>query len=75
MSKPIPSTTGVYKPGVGVTITKANIDRLQEARFKAKLDPLVTPQEVCYQLLALNSTPDGGNLIEKRHLHRAALLM
>lgn len=75
MSKPIPSTTGVYKPGVGVTITRANIDRLQAARAKAKLDPITDPDVVAERLLSLNSTPDGGNLVEKRHIHRAALLM
>lgn len=75
MSKPIPSTTGVYKPGVGVTITRANIDLLQAARAKAKMDPITDPEVVAERLLSLNSTPDGGNLVEKRHIHRAALLM
>lgn len=73
MSKPIPSTTGVYKPGVGVTITRANIDLIQARRLKAHMDPL-TSDELCDELMKLNSCPAGA-CIERRHLHRAALLM
>lgn len=73
MSKPIPSTTGVYKPGVGVTITRANIDLVQARRLKAHMDTL-TAGEMCDELLKLNSCPEGAN-VEPRHIHRAEMLM
>lgn len=30
MSRPIPSTVGIYKPGVGMTITRANVKLYSE---------------------------------------------
>ncbi len=35
MSRPIPSTHGVYTPGIGITITKANIADEQARRIEA----------------------------------------
>jgi hypothetical protein len=42
---PVPFTTAVYKPGIGITITRANIDLLkQELKDDDKVPP--TPHEV-----------------------------
>lgn len=75
MSKPIPSTTGRYKPGVGFTITRANIDLLQAERAEKKLEPLYTAEEVCKVLLYSECYGNVSNVVKPRHLYRAALLM
>jgi hypothetical protein len=68
MSRPIPSTVGVYKPGVGITITRANINALQAERAEREQEP-ATPEEVCKAFLP------SYKLIEPRHLARARRLM
>jgi hypothetical protein len=75
MSRPIPSTFGVYKPGVGVTITRANINALQAERAEREQES-ATPEEVCKALLPSGTNyGDPKNLIEPRHLARARRLM
>ena len=45
MSRPIPSTHGVYIPGVGITITKANIrDELARRIYENRSTP--SPEEI-----------------------------
>lgn len=61
-----PSTTGRYLPGVGMTITRANIDAAQQRQVTAKLDPL-TPKEIVEMFVKSPA--------EYRHLARAARLM
>lgn len=52
MSSPIASTHGVYSPGVGITITKANIADEQERRVEQKRS-VATPHDIVVEF----STP------------------
>lgn len=45
MSHPIPSTRGVYKSGVGITITRANIED-EQARRSYENRARATPEEI-----------------------------
>lgn len=45
MSRPIPSTTNVYIPGVGITITRANIELEQQRRYESNQKP-ATSEEI-----------------------------
>lgn len=45
MSRPIESTRGRYLPGVGITITRGNIEDEQLRRFEAKQSP-ATAEEI-----------------------------
>lgn len=74
MSAPIPSTARVYKPGVGFTITRANIDWLQEDAVKNGRKPY-TSEEVLLALMKVEGVADAKNLIEPRHLGRVYKLM
>lgn len=78
MSRPIPSTQGRYIPGVGTTITRANIEDVQERRasrkdHKGNADPLppATPAEI----VELFCIKNGDEFGESRHLRRAIRIM
>ena len=61
----MPSTTGRYKPGVGLTITRANIAILLK---KGVVLPESTAERVAEELC-------GKNRAEARHVARAARLI
>lgn len=69
MSKPIPSTRGVYMPGVGMTITQANIADEQKRRTKNGEDP-ADADDILKAFLTDHRAP-----IEPRHRRRAERLM
>ncbi len=77
MSRPIPSTRGVYKPGIGITITQENIADEQWRRREAKQSP-ATPEEIVFAL-DINSpqkSPDYQNTKSfQKRLERASRLM
>lgn len=81
MSKPIPSTFGVYKPGIGWTITRANIDAYQQQLAEDKR-PSASPAEVVLNFAT--DTDRGGqeagvvfrnSKLYKRRLARAMRIM
>lgn len=75
MSKPIPSTTGVYKPGVGITITRANIALAQQRRAAEGKEPL-TPAGIVLAFMPPNiQHPEEHKRLYDRYLVRASLLM
>jgi hypothetical protein len=59
------STTGVYKPGIGYTITRANIKLIADKRAKEGLEPF----DAAEMTAALVHYP------RQRHQRRCALLM
>ncbi len=60
------STIGIYLPGVGGTITRANINAEQFRRVEAGKKP-ATPEEIVNLFIPFNTKP--------RHLKRATALM
>ncbi len=61
------STTGRYIPGVGRTITRANIRRVIEAQAEAKQPPIEEAEAMARELV--------GKCVQSRHVARAARLM
>ena len=67
------STRGVYLPGVGMTLTQANIADRQAERAKEKLDPL-TPGQIVVEFTKPQH-PSKEWAPKKTHLARAHRLM
>lgn len=61
------STTGRQLPGVGMTITRANIRAVQAGRAKDRLEPL-TPEQLADEFVS-------HRLCKHRHVARAERLM
>ncbi len=77
MCKPIPSTFAVYKPGIGITITRANIILLQQECAEAK-QKAPSPRDVV-MAFACTAEQNGKAFPESREfarrLYRAECLM
>jgi len=59
----MPSTTGIYKAGIGRTITRANIAAIEAKRDRDKLDPIETAEKMLDELVP-------PRYQEARHLRR-----
>jgi hypothetical protein len=67
--KPHGSTFGVYRPGVGYTITRANIEKARRECAKAG-KAMPTAEEIVINFLNLDKIPPSP-----RHLARAQRLL
>lgn len=69
-----PSTTGRYLPGVGYTLTRANIAWANLTRTDRGLDPLTEAEDIVSAFAPTD--PDGRKLpTPSRYLHRARRLL
>ncbi len=81
MSRPIASTHGVYTPGIGITITKANIADEQARRVEQKRQE-ATPHDIvvefatpCEQISAAKPMGESYFMRSKLYQRRLARAM
>ncbi len=77
MCRPIASTRNTYSPGVGITITRANIDDEQARRAERHQRP-ATPEEIVLEFVTPYEQESKGFSESKRFkklVERASAIM